>query len=192
MPPKTPASVPLPPPRQSFGPYRICLVCLGNICRSPMAEVVLRDELALAGLAGAVEVESAGTGDWHVGEPMDRGAWSELARRGYDGSAHRARQFERSWFARYDLVLAMDRSNLATLRRIAGSAESQRVRLFRTFDPALPPDGRDPHRGEVPDPYGGPEDRYRLAFDLVLPAARGLAARLTDLLDLPAGRLKER
>src|SRR5580658_2329703 len=102
----TPAGAPAP--RHSSGMYRICLVCLGNICRSPMAEVILRDELDRAGLSGRVEVDSAGTGDWHLGEPMDRGARAELSRRGYDGAGHRARQFEPSWFRRYDLVAAMD------------------------------------------------------------------------------------
>ena len=86
----------LPFPRESGAPYRVCLVCLGNICRSPMAEAVLRAELAAAGLDRAVVVDSAGTGDWHVGGPMDPGARSALARRGYDGSAHRARQFQAS------------------------------------------------------------------------------------------------
>src|SRR6266568_4174017 len=105
-----------PARRKPFGKYRICLVCLGNICRSPMAEVLLREEVARAGLAGAVTVESAGTGDWHIGQRMYAGARAELARRGYDGSAHRARQVQRSWLAGYDLVLAMDASNLAELR----------------------------------------------------------------------------
>ena len=68
----------LPPPRDAHRPYRICIVCLGNICRSPMAEVILRDELAAAGLAGKVEVDSAGTGDWHLGEAMDPGAGEVL------------------------------------------------------------------------------------------------------------------
>src|SRR5262245_65414806 len=75
----------LPGQRQSFGPYRVCLVCLGNICRSPMAEVVLREELARAGLADAVAVESAGSGDWRVGERMDGTAGGEVGRAGCDG-----------------------------------------------------------------------------------------------------------
>src|SRR5213595_285474 len=74
-----------PQPRNSPGNYRILAVCLGNICRSPTAEVVLREELAVAGLTSAVEVESAGTGDWHLGMAMDKGARAELAERGYDG-----------------------------------------------------------------------------------------------------------
>src|SRR6266702_8917483 len=113
-----------PARRKPFGKYRICLVCLGNICRSPMAEVILREELARAGLAGAVTVESAGTGDWHVGERIYGPAREELARHGYDGSAHRARQIEASWLGGYDLLLAMDASNLADLRRMARGSDA--------------------------------------------------------------------
>src|SRR5204863_1344671 len=84
-----PSAAELPSPREPGTPYRVCLVCLGNICRSPMAETVLRAELAAAGLDGAVVVDSAGTGDWHVGDAMDPGARSALASRGHDGSVHR-------------------------------------------------------------------------------------------------------
>src|SRR5262245_50645801 len=123
------ASAPPPAPRNSLdkrktpasssGDYKICVVCLGNICRSPMAEVLIKAELARAGLAERVSVESAGTGDWHLGEHMDRRARAELTRRGYDGSAHRARQIGPGWFDRFDLLLAMDQANLRTLRRMA-------------------------------------------------------------------------
>jgi protein-tyrosine phosphatase len=183
------AAVIAPAPRRASGTYRICLVCLGNICRSPMAEVILRDELDRAGLSGRVEVDSAGTGDWHVGGRMDRGARAELTRRGYDGSGHRARQFDRSWFRRYDLVVAMDDSNLTRLRRMAPDREAaERTAMFRSFDAALA--GRDGPSGgsgdgsdlEVPDPYGGGPQEYALVFDLVLPAARGLADQLRQVL----------
>src|SRR5215469_16789881 len=97
-------SPPPPAPRNSFEMYEICVVCLGNICRSPMAEVLIRDELARAGLAGRVSVQSAGTGYWHLGDPMDRHAMAELARRGLDGSAHRARQIGPGWLDRFDLL----------------------------------------------------------------------------------------
>ncbi len=110
----------IPEPRNPGEPYQICVVCLGNICRSPMAEVVLRDELDKAGLSGKVTVDSAGTGDWHVGEAMDSRARAELSRRGYDGSGHEARQIRASWLDDYDLLLAMDRSNLANLRTHGG------------------------------------------------------------------------
>jgi protein-tyrosine phosphatase len=173
---------------ESFGKYRVCLVCLGNICRSPMAEVVLRAELARAGLGGAVSVESAGTGDWHVGERMYGPAERELARHGYDGSAHRARQIERSWLGGYDLLLAMDARNLADLLAMAdGSDAAGRIRLLRSFDPGLASD--DPYRGDVPDPFGGRPEDYALAFELVEAAAKGLAQRLADFLATPsAGR----
>ena len=148
-----------------------------------MAEVVLRAELDRAGLSGRVEVDSAGTGDWHLGEPMDPGARAELTRRGYDGAAHRARQFEPSWFERYDLVLGMDTSNLARLQRMAPDhAAAQRTALFLSFDPDRSGTDGDP---EVPDPWGGGPEEYALVFDLVQPAARGLASQLATLL---AGR----
>ena len=155
-----------------------------------MGEVLLRGELDQAGLAGLVEVDSAGTGDWHVGGPMDRRARAELGRHGYDGSAHRARQFQPSWFGHRDLVLAMDRANLADLRDMAPDAETAgpRLRLLRSFDPALAgQDGDDdPYQGQVPDPYGGPPEGYAAAFDLVQAAVRGLAGQLAGLLEAPA------
>ena len=168
----------LPPPRDPGRPYRIFLVCLGNICRSPMAEAVLRAELDQAGLSRAVTVDSAGTGDWHVGSRMDRRARAELARRGYDGAPHRARQVEPSWLEQRDLVLAMDRHNLADLRRMAGEdpAERARIRLLRSFDPRSGPDE------EVPDPYDGKTASFGMVLDLVQAAARGLAGQLRQAL----------
>ena len=153
-----------------------------------MAEVVLRSELDRAGLAARVEVDSAGTGDWHIGSPMDSRARAELAIRGYDGSGHRARQFRPSWFDRYDLVAAMDLANLADLRAMAPDGEAaDRIRLFRSFDPALAgrPDESSQADPEIPDPYNGSAADYALAVDLVQPAAKGLAAQLAEL--LPAG-----
>jgi protein-tyrosine phosphatase len=164
----------LPQPRNPQLPYRICLVCLGNICRSPMGEVLLRDELHRSGLDGRVEVESAGTGDWHLGEAMDRRAMAELSRHGYDGSMHEARQIQAPWLHDYDLLLAMDRANLSSLRRMAGRDDDVlgRIQLMLSFDPDAPAGA------EVPDPYnGGPED-YAEAFELVQAAARGLASQL--------------
>jgi protein-tyrosine phosphatase len=167
----------LPPPRDPGVPYTVCLVCLGNICRSPMAEVVLRSELAVAGLAGAVTVDSAGTGDWHTGHPMDRRARAELEQRGYDGSAHRARQIDDSWLPGRDLFLAMDRRNLADLRRMAARAgvPEGRVRLFGEASGLGP--GQD-----VPDPYGGDADDFSTALELIQAGSRQLAAQLTVLL----------
>ncbi|MER7366712.1 low molecular weight protein-tyrosine-phosphatase [Nonomuraea wenchangensis] len=152
--------------------YRICVVCMGNICRSPMAEVVLRRVLEDRGLGKQVVVESAGTGGWHVGEPMDERALGILAERGYDGVAHRARQFTADWFDRYDLVLAMDRDNLANLRRLA--APGVEVRLFRSFDPAAP------SGAEVPDPYYGGREGFEEVLSLVESAAEGVAKHVAD------------
>jgi protein-tyrosine phosphatase len=175
-----------PEPRHRSGSYRILAVCLGNICRSPTAEVVLRAELAVAGLTSAVDVESAGTGDWHLGMAMDRGARAELAERGYDGSRHRARQLNGSWLSRFDLILVMDRYNLADVRAMATDEETAgyRIRLLRTFDPDTPAAGgsADPYDGEVPDPYRGTLDDYALSFDLIRAACIGLAAQLSRLL----------
>ena len=155
-----------------------------------MAEVVLRAELGQAGLASRVEVDSAGTGDWHVGSPMDSRARAQLALRGYDGSGHRARQFGPSWFSRYDLIAAMDARNLADLRAMAPDEQTaERIRLFRSFDPALAGSGAEVswRAGQVPDPYNGSPADYALTFELVAAAAHGLAAQLAALLpDGPA------
>jgi len=183
-----PPEAALPPPLNHDGPYRICLVCLGNICRSPMAEVALTSELAAAGLADAVRVDSAGTGDWHIGHQMDAHARAELGRRGYDGSAHRARQVEPSWLANRDLILALDRHNLADLRRMAARAGigGDRIMLFGEAG-GLPGQGQAEGQAEgdgldVPDPYGGESSDFGTVLDLIEAAARHIAAQLTELL----------
>ncbi|MFC4112614.1 low molecular weight protein-tyrosine-phosphatase [Nonomuraea zeae] len=155
--------------------YRVCLVCMGNICRSPMAEVVLRQTLEKRGLGGLVTVESAGTGGWHAGDPMDERALGILAQHGYDGSAHRARQFTKDWFDRYDLVLAMDRDNVSNLRRLAPSGVE--VRLFRSFDPGAP------EGAEVPDPYYGGHEGFEEVLALVESASAGVAKHIAGELD---------
>jgi protein-tyrosine phosphatase len=181
-------SLPLPTPREPGAPYRVCLVCLGNICRSPMAETVLRAALAEAGLDDAVVVDSAGTGDWHIGQPMNSGARAALTTRGYDGSAHRARQIEPSWLAGRDLVLAMDARNLADLRRMAGAAGGDRIRLFGEVGGLSETEG-----AEIPDPYGGDAAEFGYVLDLLGRAAPVIASQLarrlepaTDGRDAPA------
>src|ERR1041385_7422262 len=115
--------------------YRVCFVCTGNICRSPMAESVFRARVEEAGLAGLVEVDSAGTGGWHEGDGADPRTVSVLEEHGYDG-AHTARQFQSSWFSRLDLVIALDAGHLKTLRLLAPTAEdAEKVRLLRSYDP---------------------------------------------------------
>jgi protein-tyrosine phosphatase len=148
----------VPPPRAP-GRYRIAMVCLGNICRSPIAGVVLSARVRQAGLDDVVEVVSAGTGDWHAGEPMDRRAAALLSSEGYDGTRHRAQQVGASWLDDHDLLLAMDRQNLRDLRGL-GPVEEGRVRLFRDYDPEEP-------GAEVPDPYFGEESGFREVLAMV-------------------------
>jgi protein-tyrosine phosphatase len=155
-------------------PYRVTFVCLGNICRSPTAEIVTRRLVEEAGLAGRVKVSSAGTGDWHVGQPIDRRAGAELTARGFDGRRHEARQFVARSFQAADLVLAMDRANERDLLRLAPDDESAaKVRLLRCFDPDAVRTGD----LEVPDPYYG-DDGFARVFDLIERACRGLVADL--------------
>ena len=160
----------------------MALVCLGNICRSPMADVVLTQRVDDAGLAGRVTVSSCGTGDWHIGKPMDERAAATLRANDYDPSAHRAQQFSPPWLAANDLVLAMDAGNLGDVRRVTASSggglDPERVRLFGDFDPVEP-------GGEVPDPYyGGPE-----GFEEVLAMVeRTCAVLVSTLQQLPGLR----
>jgi protein-tyrosine phosphatase len=121
------------------------VVCTGNICRSPIGEVVLRAKLAEAGIDDVV-VTSSGTGGWHSGDPMDRRAEAALARHGYDGSAHRAREFRSYWLGERDLVLAMDSGHLSTLVRRAGAQVAVPIKLFADTD--------------VPDPYYGDDTDF--------------------------------
>jgi protein-tyrosine phosphatase len=158
------------PPARDPDRYRIAVVCLGNICRSPMAHVVLEARLADAGFDDRVEVTSSGTGDWHVGRPMDHRAAATLTAHGYDATRHRARQYDASRGDRFDLVLAMDRENLADL---GGRAE--RVRLFRDFDPEGDRDGR--HR-DVPDPYYGGHAGFEEVLAMVERTTAALVAAL--------------
>jgi protein-tyrosine phosphatase len=146
---------------------RICFVCLGNICRSPIAEVVMRSLVVERGLDGAIEVSSAGTGDWHIGERADRRALDVLERHGYDGSSHRARQFVADAFAAHDLVVALDRSNLAALRRLAPAGEVDKVRLLMSYVDDAPAD-------EVPDPYYGGDDGFEQVLAMVESACGAL------------------
>lgn len=169
----------LPEPRHPDGPYRVAVVCLGNICRSPIADVVLRRALDHAGIADRVQVESSGTGDWHLGNPMDRRAASTLAAAGYDGSAHRARQFTEDWFDEHDLVLAMDENNFRDVSALAPDEDTakHRVRMFREFDP-----GSDYGDREVPDPYYGGDDGFTHVLRIVERTSEGLARALAERL----------
>lgn len=151
-------------------PTRITVVCSGNICRSPMAEAVLRRLLQVAGRPDVV-VTSGGIGGWHVGEGADRRTVRVLAAHGYDAGAHRARQFTAGWFAYHDLVLAADRGHRHALRRLAPSAsEAAKVRLLREFDPVAVRQGQD----EVADPYYGGSADFEQCLREVEAACRGV------------------
>jgi protein-tyrosine phosphatase len=172
-----PAPSRLPTPRGT--PYRIGFVCLGNICRSPMADVILTELVDLGGLTAKVEVTSCGTGDWHVGHPMDPRAATALLAEGYDPSAHRAQQFDPSWLEQ-DLLLAMDAQNLHDVTD--GAGESERVRLFRSFDPLLPdPSSADLVDRDVPDPYYGGDDGFAEVVAMVERTCRRLLMDLEAL-----------
>ena len=178
----SPTSPPLPP-RNPSGPYRVVCVCLGNICRSPMAEVVLRAQIAAAGLQDRVIVDSAGTGDWHVGDPMNPPARKQLERRGYDGAAHRARQFDASWLAERDLILAMDGSNLANLRALArqDDAAPDTMRRIRLFGEVAGLDGAD-----VPDPWGGSTADFARVLTMLETGMARIVSQLRDVVGATA------
>jgi protein-tyrosine phosphatase len=149
-----------------------------------MADVVLTQRVDEAGLSGRVTVASCGTGDWHVGHPMDERAAATLRANAYDPSQHRAQQFSPSWLADNDLVLAMDRNNLADVRRAEASSgadlDPDRVRLFRDFDPVAP-------GGEVPDPYYGGEQGFEEVLAMVERTCAVLVSSLQQLPDLRHG-----
>jgi protein-tyrosine phosphatase len=127
--------------------FRACFVCSGNICRSPMAEAVFRDIVERAGFGDAVEVSSAGTGEWHVGEPADPRAQDALTRGGHDGTMHRAKVFDPSWFTQLDLVIGLDRTHVRALQSWAPTAADRaKVHSLLEFDPAAT-------SADVPDPY---------------------------------------
>ncbi len=146
----------------------VSFVCLGNICRSPTAEAVMRHLVKQAGLEAKVQVDSGGTGGWHAGEARDPRSSAVGAKRGMPLSGL-ARQFVAGDFARFDYVLAMDRTNHRDLTRLApDEAARAKVRLLRTFDPESPPEA------EVPDPYHGGPSGFDRVFDICEAACRGL------------------
>ncbi|WP_369176556.1 low molecular weight protein-tyrosine-phosphatase [Streptomyces mutabilis] len=155
--------------------YRVCFVCTGNICRSPMAEAVFHARVTDAGLDGLVEADSAGTGGWHEGENADPRTMAVLAENGY-GLDHTARQFQPSWFSRLDLVIALDAGHLRALRRLAPTdQDADKVRLLRSYDPAA-------DRGDldVPDPYYGGVEGFEECLEMVEAASDGLLAAVRE------------
>ncbi len=156
---------------------RIALVCLGNICRSPTAEVVLRRLLDERGLDDVV-VESCGTGDWHVGEPMDARSADVLRAADYEPDAHRARHFDAGWYD-HDLILVMDAANRRDVLAELPADRHDRVRMFRSFDPDSP--GADPASGagpDVPDPWYGGEQGFLDVLAIIERTSHAIVADL--------------
>jgi protein-tyrosine phosphatase len=149
---------------------KILFVCLGNICRSPTAEGVLRHLLAEEPALG-VDVDSAGTGDYHLGEPPDPRSQSAAKRRGIDLSGLTARQVRRRDFDDFDLILAMDRKNLRDLARMKPAGSRAQVRLFLDY-------AGEPDIAEVPDPYEGDAEDFERVLDLVTAGSRRLIEKL--------------
>jgi protein-tyrosine phosphatase len=165
-------------------PYRVMTVCTGNICRSPMAEIVLRDRLEAAGLADRVAVDSTGVSDEEHGNPVDPRAVRVLAAHGYPtGDGHRARQVTPSDLAQRELVLAMTSQHARRLRAMAGP-DGHAIRMFRSFDPAAPQAGPlDEHVLDVDDPWYGDQDGFETTMAQVEAAADGIVEHVRAALD---------
>lgn len=158
---------------------QVLMVCMGNLCRSPMAEAVLRSKLQRGGLAGAVLVDSAGTHGFLKGTPADPRAVAQAARRGYAVHGLKSRPLVTGDFARFDLLLAMDHDNLASLQNRCPPAEQHRLQLLMPFAPLAGTD-------EVPDPYFGAVAGFDRALDLIEPACDGLLSEIRRRLASPA------
>ncbi|MFJ4223342.1 low molecular weight protein-tyrosine-phosphatase [Microbacterium sp. NPDC089695] len=160
-------------------PFRVIFVCTGNICRSPMAEVVFRDLAERQGLGARIVSRSAGTGDWHLGERADHRTIDALTRRGYDGSQHRAKQFTFASFSDNDLVVALDRTHERNLREWARDEDEEgKVALLLAFDPAAP-------SLDVPDPYYAGAEMFDSVLGMIEAATRGLFRQLEPALRQP-------
>ena len=149
---------------------KVLFVCLGNICRSPTAEGVFRRYVEQAGLSDIISIDSAGTSDWHIGKTPDPRTQAAAAKRGYDVSTLRGRQATAEDFSEFDLILAMDKSNLADLQSLRPAGAGVEVDLFlRRYDLAVT---------EVPDPYYGGEDGFEQVLDLIEQASDALLVEI--------------
>lgn len=157
-------------------PFRVIFVCTGNICRSPMAEIVFRDFAEHQGLGSRIVSTSASTGEWHVGERADHRTLDALERRGYDGSHHRAKPFSAAAFAENDLVVALDRTHERILREWARDEDQEgKVILLLSFD-------RDAVNPDVPDPYYAEAEMFDTVLAMIETATRGLFRQLEPAL----------
>jgi protein-tyrosine phosphatase len=159
------------------GRVGVLFVCTGNICRSPTAEAVFRKLVDDAGLSAAIVTDSAGTHDYHVGEPPDLRAQGAAAERGYDLSPLRARKIERADLQRFDLIVAMDRGHLGVLSRMAERASADKLKLMMSYASGF-------GERDVPDPYYGGREDFERVLDMLEDAARGLL----DAIRRPAQR----
>lgn len=169
-------------PMDGAGLFRICFVCTGNICRSPIAEIVFDAMLRDAGLDSEVGVLSAGTGRWHVGAGADERAVAALRARGYDDTEHRARQFEADWFGDLELIVTLDRSHTRKLRALApGEPERERIRSLLSWEPELTT------LVDVPDPYYSDQAAFDRVLTLIEQASVPLLADVRTRLGDPTG-----
>jgi protein-tyrosine phosphatase len=174
---QSPARVLAPPPARNGLPYGIVFVCTGNICRSPIAEVITRSLAADttlsdgSTLAAHLHLSSAGTGPWHEGEPMHDYSAATLERGGYPSHPHVAHQFSTRRLRHYDLIVPLDRRHQQTLRSLG--ADPDRIALLRSFDPASGA------ATDVPDPYYGDHATFDECRDMIAAGCRGLVASLT-------------
>jgi protein-tyrosine phosphatase len=155
--------------------FRVLLVCMGNICRSPTAEGVLRNYIRNNNLGDVFEVDSAGTHGYHVGEAPDSRTQRAASIRGYNLSQLRARKVARQDLDYFDLILAMDKSNLDNLRRMATPEQQERIKLFMEY-------ARNFEDDEVPDPYYGLGHGFDLVLDMVEDGAQGLIEEIKQKL----------
>ncbi len=147
-------------------PTRVLMVCLGNICRSPTAHGVFAQKVEAAGLSHCIEVDSAGTSSWHIGEPPDSRSQQAAKKRGYDLSQQRGRQVTVADFSLFDYILAMDNQNLANLKALCPAGYKGYLGLFLNFASCA--------NKEVPDPYHGGQAGFEQVLDLVEEASEGL------------------
>lgn len=159
-------------------PIRVLFVCLGNICRSPLAEGVFRDQVEKAGLYDAFEIDSAGTGSWHVGELPDPRMRATAKRHGVDLSTQRGRQLQRADLHEFDHVFVMDKMNLHDALSLDPDGDhGTRVRLFREFDP-------EPGSYQVPDPYTGGSEGFEKVYSIVERTSKVILTRFREIYSL--------